>query len=101
MNLGVARAGAVSEHVGHDMSSLCRSRGDHVAAAPELSLRSAADNPNRFAETAASAGVNRLDDAHVLGQDAMAGIRSGQQRNNLDDPLFSDFRRLPAVRPAL
>src|SRR6202034_943100 len=82
------------------MSSLCRSGGDHVAATPELGLRGAADNTDRLAETAASSGVNRRDDAHVLGQHAMAGIRAGQQRDNLDDALFSDVRGLPAMRPS-
>src|ERR1700722_20284149 len=82
------------------MSSLYRSRGDHVAAAPELSLRRATDDPDRLAETAASSSVNGRDDAHVLGQHAMTGIRTGQQRHNLDNALLSNLCRLPAVRPS-
>ena len=30
----------------------------------------------------------------------MAGIRAGQQRDNLDNALFSDVRGLPAMRPS-
>src|ERR1700693_2259162 len=82
------------------MSSLYRSRGDHVAAAPQLSLRGATGNPDGLAETAASSSVNRRSDAHVLGQHAMTGIGSRQQRNDLDNAFFSNLRRLPAVRSA-
>ena len=80
------------------MSSLYGSRGDHVAAAPQLRLGGAPGNANGLAETAARSGVDRRYDAQVLRQHAMAGIGSGQQRNNLDDALFSDLHRLPAVR---
>src|SRR5262249_10826769 len=58
----------------------------------------AADNADRLPETASSAGVDRFHDAHVLGEHAMAGVGSGQQRDNLDDAFLSDFRGLPAMR---
>src|ERR1700679_328291 len=80
-----------------DLSSLYRSRGDSVAAASQLGLRGATDNTDRLAETAAPSSVNRRDDAHVLRQHAMAGGRAGQQRDNLDDALFANISRLPAV----
>src|SRR3984885_3298821 len=80
------------------VSLLCRSRGDHVAATSELSLRGATGNPDGLAETAASSSVDRRDDAHVLGQHAMTGIGSRQQRNDLDNAFFSNLHRLPAVR---
>ena len=73
---------------------------DHIAAAPQLRLRRAPDNPDRFAETTARSGVDRRDNSHVLGQHAMARIGSRQQRDNLDDAFFSDVRRLPAMRPS-
>src|SRR5579872_938913 len=82
------------------LSAPAGSRGDHVAAASQLRFRRAADNADGLAETAARSGVDRRHDAQVLGQHAVTGIGTGQQRNDLDDALFSNLGRLPAVRPS-
>src|SRR5271154_693811 len=79
--------------------ALAASSGDHVAAASQLRLRGASGNANRFAVASTASSVDRRHDTQILGQHAVSGIGSGQQRNDLDHPFLSDPRRLPAVRP--
>src|SRR5271154_2633850 len=79
--------------------ALAASSGDHVAAASQLRLRGASGNADRFAVASTASSVDRRHDTQILGQHAVSGIGSGQQRNDLDHPFLSDSCRLPAVRP--